>query len=230
MIAAVTPAAFALEDTENNINADYYEFTAEEIAAQRFRDAQLDEEAAIEAADRVARGVTDVISYSAPVTLVKQENDYYCGPASVKMIYEGITGDRSHNQLWFANKIGTTSAGSSSGQLKSALNSLLSKNYSVVNASNQSQTTFYNNISNSLKKKCPVIVNIKTIPDRYTVASKGHFIVVYASQYNTLTGAISYLYNDPNNNKKGYFGQYSISNSNLYSAANSAAGNYICAS
>lgn len=222
MIACV-PFAFAFSNAgSSNINADNITFTAEEIQAQKEIDQRLNAAAAQEMA---TRGIADVISYSAPATLCQQQNSYYCGPASTKMVYEGITGDKSHNQAWFATKLGTTTSGTSSSQIASTLKSLTGKNYSVANAKSQTQQTFYNNIANSLKQKCAIVVNVKTIPGRYTSGS-GHFMVVKTSQYDTSNGSIYYSYNDPHYNSN-YYGTYRITNANLYSAVNSNAGNYV---
>ena len=177
------------------------------------------------ARESITCGVTDVISYSAAATLCQQQNSYYCGPACTKMVYEGITNNTSHNQTWFATQLGTTTSGTSSSQIASTLKSLTGKNYSVANAKNQTKQTFYNNIANSLRQKCAVVVNVKTIPGRYT-SSSGHFMVVKTSQYDTSNGSIYYSYNDPHYNDS-YYGTYRITNENLYSAVNSNAGNYV---
>lgn len=70
---------------------------------------------------------------SGSVVSCQQQNDDYCGPACTKMAYEALTGDYSHNQDWFANKIGTTGEGSYSGTIANKLLELTGYNYSLAN-------------------------------------------------------------------------------------------------
>ena len=89
------------------VNEDDISFTPEEIAEQIAIDSLLRAKASnfMPAPNQRARVV-----FSAPVTSCQQINTYYCGPATTKMVYEGITGDTSHNQQWFASQLGTTTA------------------------------------------------------------------------------------------------------------------------
>lgn len=165
--------AFAI----GTINEDNIEFTPEEIAEQIRIDNQL-------------RAISDIFfpnpmlrmrsGFNAPVTQRQQINSYYCGPACTQMIYEGVTGDLSKSQTWFANQLGTTTDGTSSYQIANTLSDLTGGNYSVANVytSNQEVLDVYRNIANSLRQGYAVVANIKQIPGRYTV-SGGHFITIH---------------------------------------------------
>lgn len=226
----VTSAPIAL--AAHNVN-DYYEFSAEELAANLETDRRVNAEAAAMVADREgisSKGYGDTIYYAVPMTLEKQINNSYCGPACVKMVDEAIRGKLGYSQDWYATQIGTSLAdGSSSDQLKNALRKLTGKSYVVANVKtqNQDEVTFFNNVMDSLKKDCGVIVNIKTIPGRYTVA-KGHFIAVKATEWNTTPGSITrrMTYCDPNNTS-GRYGTFIIANSQMFAAVSSNAGNYV---
>ena len=214
------------------INEDNIVFTPEEIAAQIEIDNRLRAEAASvtsrNAGQIILRGIADRVIYNAPVTQCQQSNEYYCGPASTKMVYEGLSGNLSHNQSWFATQLGTTTAGTSSSQIATTLKRLTGRNYSVANVSYQSTTDFYNNISNSLRQRCAVVVNVGRIPGRYTSGS-GHFMVVHGSFIDTAQGVSSsayYTYTDPHHNNK-YYGIFTITNYDLYSAVASNSGNYV---
>ena len=138
---ALSVPAFATS-SDTVVNADIINFTPEEIAEQKAIDARLREEFS---SAPETRGVVDRVIYNAPIVSHQQINTYYCGPASTQMVYEGITGDTSHNQQWFANQLGTTSAGTSSSQIATTLASLTGEDYSVANikTSNQTEADLY---------------------------------------------------------------------------------------
>ena len=239
LLSTMTAVSFAAETNPSNhsinsinfncINSDNITFTQEEIAEQIAINNRLREEAIQMDTQISTNGIADRVIYTAPVTQHQQINNYYCGPASTQMVYEGITGDTSHDQEWFADELGTSKAGTSSDQIAATLKDLTGKNYSVTNVlkSNQDQTDLYNNISNSLKKGFAVVVNVKEVPGRYTSTS-GHFMVVYQSFIDLAygIGTVYYTYNDPHYNDD-YYGTYPISSYDLLKAISSNSGNYV---
>ena len=222
---ALSVPAFATS-SDTVVNADIINFTPEEIAEQKAIDARLREEFS---SAPETRGVVDRVIYNAPIVSHQQINTYYCGPASTQMVYEGITGDTSHNQQWFANQLGTTSAGTSSSQIATTLASLSGEDYSVANikTSNQTEADLYNNIANSLRLGCAVVVNVKTVPGRYT-SSSGHFMVVHGSFIDMAypDSSVYFTYTDPHYNDN-YYGTFTLSGASMYDAIDSNAGNYV---
>lgn len=204
------------------INEDSIVFTPEEIEEQISIDNQLRARASEFLPNPLLRAR---VEWNAPVTLRQQINTYYCGPASTQMVYEGITGDLTKNQQWFASQLGTTSAGTSSTQIANTLSQLTDGDYSVANVytSNQDVLDVYYNIANSLQQGYAVVANIEQIPGRYN--SGGHFIVVYGSMIETVE-SLRYLYNDPHYNNN-YYGSWSISGSDMLTALRSNEGNYV---
>ena len=223
MALSLTIPAMAAEKnlTVSGIDNDNTAPTLAEIVTQIRIDRELRSEAA-------TRSIADRITYTAPTTERQQKNKYYCGPACTQMVYEGITGDTSHDQDWFAKKLGTTTAGSSSANIASTLKSLTGKNYSVatISASNQDQMDLYNNISKSLSKGCAVVAGVADIPDR-GYSTDGHFIVIHGSFIDMAYGAstVYYTYTDPHYNDK-YYGVYTISGSGMYTALTNNMGKY----
>ena len=205
------------------INEDNIEFTPEEIAEQISIDNRLLEMSDILIPNPMLRMRAE---FEAPVTQRQQINDHYCGPACTQMVYEGITGDESKSQTWFAGKLETTDAGTSSLQIANTLRELTGANYSVANvySSNQDVLTVYRNIANSLRQGYAVVANVKQIPGRYTTGS-GHFITVYRSIIET-EASLRYSYIDPHYNNN-YYGSFGISGIDMQEALLSNAGNYV---
>ena len=205
------------------INEDGIDFTPEEIAEQISIDNRLRA-----MSDRFLPNpmLRARVVWNVQITQHQQINNYFCGPACTQMVYEGITGDLSKTQQWFANQLGTTSSGTSSSQIATTLSRLTGGNYSVANVftSDQDVLDVYYNIADSLEQGYPVVANVKTIPGRYTSGS-GHFIAVYCSMIETVD-TLRYLYVDPHYNSQ-YYGTWSISGADMLSALSSNQGNYV---
>ena len=125
--------------------------------------------------------------------------------------------------------LGTTSAGTSSSQIATTLAALTGEDYSVANikTSNQTEADLYNNIANSLRLGCAVVVNVKTVPGRYT-SSSGHFMVVHGSFIDMAypDSSVYFTYTDPHYNDN-YYGTFTLSGASMYDAIDSNAGNYV---
>lgn len=159
-----------------------------------------------------------------PMTVIKQQNNYYCGPATACMVAKTL-GLGTYTQSNMAAIIGTTTNGSSSSGITSGLNNLLSNagrtgRYQTTNTAYSSLT---NSITYSIQNGFPIIVNVKEMP-LYTVGV-GHFIAV--NGYYVAFSGSSYTTNvylcDPH---PTYYGSYQYDMSVLVDACNSAVGNF----
>ena len=114
-------------------------------------------------------------------------------------------------------------------QIATTLASLTGEDYSVANikTSNQTEADLYNNIANSLRLGCAVVVNVKTVPGRYT-SSSGHFMVVHGSFIDMAypDSSVYFTYTDPHYNDN-YYGTFTLSGASMYDAIDSNAGNYV---
>lgn len=204
------------------IDADNITFTPEEIAEQIRIDNRLRAMSDIFLPNPLLRAR---VAYEVSVPQHQQITTYFCGPACTQMVYEGITGDLSKNQNWFASQLGTTSNGTSSSQIANTLSQLTDANYTVANVytSNQGVLDVYYNIANSLMQDYPVVANVGNIPNRYY--TNGHFIVIYGSMIETVD-TLLYSYVDPHYNDN-YYGRWYISGYDMLTALQNNHGNYV---
>lgn len=208
---------------ETHVDPDgAYAFTEEDYARQKEIDdmlrAQNDSKCFLD-------GLSRMIELTTNVTPCKQEKKYYCGPACTKMAFESLTGNYSHNQDWFADRLGTTDEGTYSGDIADFLRGKTGRNYMLVNMKRQTEEDFFNNISHSLDSGCPVIVNVHDIRGYHT---DGHFLIIYGVKWDRAAGykSAQYYYVDPHYSSDK-FGSYRISNHDMYQAVNSGFGNYV---
>ena len=112
-----------------------------------------------------------------PMTVIEQQNLYYCGPASACMVAKTL-GLGNYTQSSMAQILGTTTSGTSSAQIASGLNSLLSDagRTERYQKTDTSLSSLENSIPYCIERNVPLIVNVKEMPD-YSV-SVGHFIAV----------------------------------------------------
>ena len=175
-------------------------------------------------------GMTLDVSLNVP--LIQQAETYYCGPASALMVakYLKIVSS-TYTQGDMANKIGTTTDGSSSNQIVTALNSLLrsaGKSTSYQRCS-ISTTNFNDSIIYSLNNNYPIIFSVKSMPKYYS--SSGHFIAMKGFVAPLVLGTDSYrvstvTINDCHYNDE-YFGTYTYSIEDMMEACTSNLGYYI---
>ena len=71
------------------------------------------------------------------------------------------------------------------------------------------------------------VVNVKTVPGRYT-SSSGHFMVVHGSFIDMAypDSSVYFTYTDPHYNDN-YYGTFTLSGASMYDAIDSNAGNYV---
>ena len=166
-----------------------------------------------------------IVSKTLTMSVVKQENSYYCGPASCVMSAATL-GLGTYSQSTMAAKIGCTTSGSSSDGITSGMNKLLSEKSKAgrYEKTNVSISGLPGSILYSVDKNFPVIVNVKVMPN-YTVGV-GHFIAAkgYSLYYDVAVQVYTIYFNDPH---PTYYGSYSIDGGVLTTACKSNAGNFV---
>lgn len=147
------------------------------------------------------------------MTVIQQSNNYYCGPATACMVAKTL-GLGTYTQTRMASILGTTTSGTSSNQIATGLNSLLSaaSRSERYQKTDTSLSDLGESIMNSIDNDAPVVVNVKEMPN-YTV-SVGHFIAVNGYSYGyvgtTATNTVSICDPHYNSNYCGSF-TYSLS-------------------
>ena len=109
------------------------------------------------------------------VPCFQQENDYYCGPATVKQVVHYLNGS-SQSQSYYANKIGTTTAGSEMPRICNFVKTETGKNYEYMDI--QNYANWAGKIQANTAAGIPVILDIKANAGSgwpYTI-SRGHYI------------------------------------------------------
>lgn len=162
------------------------------------------------------------------VPLYKQENSYYCGPASAQMTLSYLYGSVSQSTL--ARNMGTNlEQGTFVYKMVNGLNSYLgSSAYKYVS---NSSISFGNGLTYSIDRGKPVICHVMTgtLPNySATGYDTGHYVVAtgYSFTASGSSGSDTVYYNDPNNNNS-YYGRYSTSWSSMRRAINRNAELYI---
>lgn len=125
-------------------------------------------------------GVTKTIS----VPVFEQQNSYYCGPATVKQVVHFLNGS-SNNQNYYANLLGTTTAGTDMTVIDDVLRDLTGEYYvySSIGTSAQWRSKVYHSIDASM----PAVLDINTVNNSaFPYNSDGHF--VNTSGYDTKIG------------------------------------------
>ncbi len=160
-----------------------------------------------------------------PMVPIRQKGESNCGPAVACMIAKTM-GLGNYTEEEMATKIGTNSeTGSSSYQIKDALNKLLSEKgrsgrYEVTTTS---MSNLVSSIIYSIDNDFPVVVNVKIMPE-YT-SRTGHFIAVNGYSWG-MSGSnaetkIRYCDSHPS-----YSGAKTISAEEMLAACNSNGGTF----
>lgn len=108
----------------------------------------------------------------------KQQNGYYCGPATVKQVLHYINGV-SQSQDDYAAELGTTSAGTDMTRIPGVLNSHIS-GYEYAYDDIGTAATWLNIVRTSLYNNKPAILDINTVGRKppFPYESEGHFVNV----------------------------------------------------
>lgn len=127
------------------------------------------------------------LEYTIPVTYFIQDNEYYCGPATVKQVLHYINGS-SLSQDSYAQSLGTTEAGTDMTRIVDVLNSnQSSKTYTY--ASIGTQTNWELMVKHSTYWGTPAIIDINTsdYSSDFLYASTGHFVNISGYDYSSAT-------------------------------------------
>lgn len=161
------------------------------------------------------------------IGLVKQETNYYCDPASAKMVLDYLGHVQSQSTL--ASRIGTDNNGSVVYRVTNCLNYYLgSGSYRYVLTS---EIDFSNGLMYSIDQGKPVICHVDTkyLP-HYNGYSCNHYVTAYG--YAWAQGGVgsggyeTVFFNDPNNNS-AYHGSQTCTYAEMTEAINRRAGYYI---
>lgn len=156
----------------------------------------------------------------------KQQNSYYCGPATTKQSLQYLKGT-SPSQSTIASSLGTTTSGTDGTKIVEYLNNNQSSNYYViVEPTSQSamESTIYSGLTNF---NAPPILRVKITsgqvstqhPQSWYYTTNGHFMNI-SGQY-TVNGSTIYQVTDPYIEYKASSitsGKYRINSSAVYTS------------
>lgn len=148
-------------------------------------------------------------SLTLTVQFHRQQNDYYCGPATVQQTYEYLYFMKygryySPTQSYIAGQMKTTDKyGTDMSEMTKFLNnSSLNCSYAELWVWNNSQSTYDQYVSDSIASKMPVMLNI-SVPGTYATRSsptdKTKWLFKTPGHYLNISG-----YNFTNSSKKYY--------------------------
>lgn len=152
-----------------------------------------------------------------PCDSFTQTENYYCGPACVKIVLDAINRE-SEKQDVYAKEMGTNSKeGTYASKIVEALNKHQNKRKYEVVSKNTSYEQFVKGLVYAISKNCPVIVSINTNKldedERKKIwgySVQGHFITVVGYSY---TGDdLDVFIHDPHYEKPGYYKKMSCKN------------------
>ena len=124
------------------------------------------------------------ISYPSKITLTvkhfTQENGHYCGPATVKQVVHWVNGS-SNSQDWYAEKLGTTSAGTTMTNIPGVLNDCIDEEFYVY-SSIGTQAKWLDKVRSSIYNERPAVLDINTLElydeEKFPYPTDGHFVNV----------------------------------------------------
>ena len=149
------------------------------------------------------------------VPYYKQENSYYCGPATTRQTVSFIKGSAS-SQSVIASAIGTTTAGSDLTPMKNYLNSVQSRNaYVITTSPSESYIQFI--AEYGVTESAPPMARLKIVKGgNWLYPSAGHFMNVsgyksYGSSIRVTDPYIGWVV-------AGHVGSYYVTSAELYTA------------
>ena len=155
--------------------------------------------------------------------IYEQENEYYCGPANVKIVLQSINGS-SYSQGTYAYNMGTSrNYGTYVYRLVNELNAQLSvTSYAYAYIGSSSRQYLMDRLVSDIKKNYPVILHADTRPlYMYYGNSLGHYLTVDSviadgSDLNKITrvGYLDPFYEDYGRGK--VFGSWTESFENIF--------------
>lgn len=161
------------------------------------------------------------VTYNCTVSIpyFKQNNSYYCGPATTKQSMHYLTGS-SQSQSSIASALGTTTAGTDGNNMVTYLNANQSNVYYMA-IYPYSQASMEDLVYRGLTSygTAPILRLKMTTSQGWPYNSTGHFMNV-SGQY-TVSGAVKYQVTDPYIqyvNSSETDGKYRISSSAVYNS------------
>lgn len=123
------------------------------------------------------------------IEVFKQEKDYYCGPANIKMVVQYLESS-SESQSVYANYMGTDDAGESNAyDMWRALNHYTSRSWTESWYSEYSTSSFANLVKNNIDDNKPLILNARTKTlYMYNGVNLGHYITISGYTYTASFG------------------------------------------
>lgn len=114
--------------------------------------------------------------YNLDVSPFRQENSYYCGPATVKTVVDYING-RSESQSYYARRLGTDDKGTYIIDIARVLQEETPYEFSAKRSSSFSD--WIRDVQFSLSRNVPLVIDIVARPsDNFKYTTGGHFLAV----------------------------------------------------
>ncbi len=113
-----------------------------------------------------------------------QENDSYCGPATVRNVLQYINGE-AKSQGFYAHKdrLNTTDAGTDMTRIPDVLNKYQNQ-HTYVYKEFSDLTTWKSRVKKDTKKYVPVVLDIKSTETNWRYKTNGHFLCTGGYIYN----------------------------------------------
>ena len=162
------------------------------------------------------------------IEVFKQEKDYYCGPANIKMVVQYLESS-SESQSVYANYMGTDDAGESNAyDMWRSLNHYTSRSWTESWYSEYSTSSFANLVKNNIDDNKPLILNARTKTlYMYNGVNLGHYITISGYTYTASFGDSPwygyFYYVDPYDRNYGLgtnLGEHQDTASNVFGTLN----------
>lgn len=130
-------------------------------------------------------------NYTIPIPIYQQATNYYCGPASVKMVVQFINGS-SDTQNVIAGDLNTNSSGTYVYMITKYLNDKTSKNYN--HQIFYSPSSWFNAARAGVMSNKPMIANVKSAnsPGVLPYTTSGHYMPVSGVAAIDVGGVVPY--------------------------------------
>lgn len=121
------------------------------------------------------------------VPVFKQENNYYCGPATVKQVLHFLNGS-SLSQKTYASELGTTTSGTNMVNIPDVLNEHRQNDGPSYSYREFDEfKNWYPHVALDIMNERPVIIDITSTKDNWLYATSGHFMCISGYDDSTST-------------------------------------------
>lgn len=203
LFLSIPAAAFAQEafrvdgDLSPEEGAEIFIQTEENLKLLEKKLAGLNQtsEKITELLDRQRAGIPNFIRKELPVPCFIQQNGYYCGPATVKEVVHYFNGVSS-SQEYYANRLGTSTGGTTMTQIPGVLNSCITSNNYAYDDTWSNFNQWATRIMNSIDSGNPVIIDISTDGIqaqmlRLPYDTEGHYLAIIGYSFDTRAGTLA---------------------------------------